>query len=371
MPGLGDTLTNFSRYRKQFEAMGASAAGSAGGSENLVDTVEFGTNPGNLLMRSFVPDFLPPSAPLVVVLHGCTQTAASYDHGTGWTTLAAKFGFAVLLPEQQRANNPNLCFNWFLPEDTRRDQGEMLSIRQMIDRMILDHGLDPARVFVTGLSAGGAMTSSLLACYPEIFAAGAIIAGLPYGCATNTQEALACMFQGGSRTRHIWGDMVREASPHAGPWPRVSVWQGSADTTVKPSNAAEIVKQWLDLHGCPAEPSSKNTVSGVPHRAWLRDGEPVVEAYSIAGMGHGTPIDPAAADPDDRCGVPGPHILDAGISSTAVIARSWGLLEHRIAEAPSEQPAASRSKTHPALKRFDVGGVIEKALRAAGLMGRD
>jgi poly(hydroxyalkanoate) depolymerase family esterase len=372
MPGFGDTLSNFARYRKQFESMSRSMGGLSPDSD-LIETADFGTNPGNLLLQSFVPDELPPSAPLVVVLHGCTQTAASYDHGAGWTQLAARSGFAVLLPEQQRANNPNLCFNWFLPEDTRRDQGEVASIKQMIDHMIRVHGLDAKRVFVTGLSAGGAMTSALLACYPETFAAGAIIAGLPYGCASNTQEALAAMFQGGSGTGPIWGDMVRSASSHRGRWPRVSVWHGSADTTVKPTNAAEIVKQWIDVHGASAEPSVQDKVSGFPHRIWMLGGDPVVEAYSITGMAHGTPIDPAGSGSGDRCGVAGPHILDVGISSTAIIARSWGILGYRVAEPASVRPPPRVSKVEaarppPPPKRFDVGMVINKALRAAGLM---
>jgi poly(hydroxyalkanoate) depolymerase family esterase len=371
MAGLGDTLSNLAQYRKQFRT-GAQWNGMPD-SDRLTVTAGFGSNPGALTMRSFVPDFLPPAAPLVVVLHGCTQSAASYDHGAGWSSLAEEFGFAVLFPEQTRANNANLCFNWFLPADTRRDEGEMLSIRQMIDRMLDDHGLDPSRVFVTGLSAGGAMTSVLLACYPERFAGGAIIAGLPYGCATTTQEALACMFQGSSKTGPVWGDMVRRASPHAGPWPRISVWHGSADMTVKPDNAEEIVKQWLDLHGCPAAPSMEEQVSGFPHRVWTRQGRPVVEAYAITGMGHGTPIDTRAADPDDRCGTPGPYFLDAGIASTAILARSWGLLESRVGK-PVTKPATTEtgnaSGAAPTPRRFDIGRVIDKALRAAGLIGR-
>jgi feruloyl esterase len=321
-------------------------------------------------MRSFVPDLLPPSAPLVVVLHGCTQTAASYDRGAGWSTLARQFGFAVLFPQQQRSNNPNLCFNWFLPEDTQRDRGELLSIRQMVDRMVSDHGLDRSRLFVTGLSAGAAMAGSLLACYPDVFSAGAIIAGLPYGCATNTQEALTAMFKGGSQPQRVWGDKVRQASSHTGSWPRVQVWHGTADKTVKPSNAAEIVKQWRDLHACGAEPAIADEVSGFPHRVWLAAGKPVVESYSITGMGHGAPIDPNASEPDEKCGAPGPHMLDMGISSTAIIARSWGLLKHRIAaaaeERPTEVPPKASAKPEP--RRFDIGAVITKALRAAGLM---
>jgi poly(3-hydroxybutyrate) depolymerase len=161
----------------------------------LVETTGFGSNPGDLRMFSFVPGKLQPAPALVVVLHGCGQTAAGYDLGAGWSTIAKRYGFALLMPQQQSSNNVNGCFNWFNPEDTARERGEACSIRQMIARMVGDAGIDPHRIFVTGLSAGGAMTSVMLATYPEVFAAGAVIAGLPFGVATNVREALNGMFQ--------------------------------------------------------------------------------------------------------------------------------------------------------------------------------
>src|SRR4051794_28123062 len=165
-------------------------------------------------MFTYVPRKVSASPALVVVLHGCTQSAAAYDLGAGWSTLADRYGFALLLPEQTPANNPKTCFNWFLPGDTARDRGEALSIREMIERMILDHGIDRERIFITGLSAGGGMTSAMLAVYPEVFAAGAIIAGLPYGTAGNVQQAFESMFQGRVRSPQEWGDEVRAASNH-------------------------------------------------------------------------------------------------------------------------------------------------------------
>ena len=111
-------------------------------------------------MLSYAPERLAPGAPLVVALHGCGQTAAAYDHGAGWSELADRLRFVVLAPEQRQANNFNGCFSWFQPGDTSRDHGEAASIRQMIARAIADHDLDPRRVFITGLSAGGAIDRS-------------------------------------------------------------------------------------------------------------------------------------------------------------------------------------------------------------------
>src|SRR5207237_4224060 len=135
-----------------------------------------------------------------------------------------------------------------------------LSHGQMIEQPVVDYGINRRRVSVTGLSAGGAMASNMLACYPEVFAGGAIVAGLPYGAATNVQQAFESMFQSPARSAREWGDLVRGAAPHDGPWPRVSVWHGNADKTVIPSNADEILKQWTEVHGLPITPSGQAMV---------------------------------------------------------------------------------------------------------------
>jgi poly(hydroxyalkanoate) depolymerase family esterase len=185
-----------------------------------------------------------------VVLHGCTQNAAVYDQGSGWSRLADRLGFILLFPEQQRANNPMLCFNWFTAEDSTRGLGEVASIRAMIDAIGEQHAIDRQRIFVTGLSAGGAMASAMLANHPELFAAGAIIAGLPFGCASSVSEAFDCMGGRGSAQAAALGGKVRDASSHPGPWPRVQVWQGSAD------------RRW-----CPAMPTRSSAMGAGPWSA--------------------------------------------------------------------------------------------------------
>ena len=179
MLDLSKTFKSLARHRHGWDQLMQAAAARGPAPQpgdfpdsHLREVTGFGSNPGALRMFMSVPKRLAASPALVVALHGCTQDAASYDHGAGWSALARRYGFAVLLPQQQPANNPKNCFSWFQPSDTARGQGEALSIRQMVERAILDHGIDRRRVYVTGLSAGGAMTSVMLATYPDVFAGG-------------------------------------------------------------------------------------------------------------------------------------------------------------------------------------------------------
>ena len=264
MRRISDTMA---RMRAMADATSPSHAATG---DRLARLTDFGSNPGALEAWAFAPPNLPANAPLVVVLHGCTQNAAGYDEGAGWSQLAEAGGFALLLPEQRRANNPNLCFNWFVPEDSRRDSGEPLSIRQMIGTMIARHRIDPARVFITGLSAGGAMTSVMLATYPELFAGGAIIAGLPFGTAGNVSQALDRMRGHGLPDDTALAALLRRGSSHEGPWPAISVWHGTADGTVTVTNADAIIDQWRAVHGLGREPDAADLVDGYPHRVWRK-----------------------------------------------------------------------------------------------------
>jgi poly(hydroxyalkanoate) depolymerase family esterase len=174
---------------------------------------------------------LAPGAPLIVVLHGCKQKAVTFARDAGWLALADRSRLALVLPEQKGlpshlhdvyllpgvvalwgANNQNACFNWFEPDDTARDRGEALSIRQMIDAVVERHSVDRSRVYVAGFSAGGAMTAAMVAAYPERFAGGAIIAGVPYGCADTVSKALQCMNRGMDRAPAEWRRHVRDVA---------------------------------------------------------------------------------------------------------------------------------------------------------------
>jgi poly(hydroxyalkanoate) depolymerase family esterase len=346
----------------------------------LLETAYFGPNPGALRMLSYAPPGLCSRAPLVVVLHGCGQGAEDYAHAVGWTALAERLGFALLTPEQNLSNNANGCFNWFQQNDTRRGHGEAASIHQMIERTVTALGTDYSRIYITGLSAGGAMTSVMLATYPETFAGGAIIAGLPYGAAGNVQDALASMRQPPGRSGRGWGDLVRKASTHCGPWPAISVWHGSADNTVNPANAEAIIEQWIDVHGIAQVPSIQDEVDGYSRRVWrTTHGRSVLESYTITGMPHGSPI--SSGRSQDQCGSVRPFVLEAGISSSYRIAEFWGLTQNKASAtnyAPGSPPIpegetpGDRGDEHPKGRPTQMAAriqhVIAKALKAAGLL---
>jgi len=370
MAGLRETLAKLAQLRRRFDRLLKSGArhpattfGSTGAGR-LGQVTGFGSNPGSLRMLAYAPRNLPRASPLVVALHGCTQTASAYDHHSGWSMLADRHGFALLCPEQQHANNPNTCFTWFHPADTERNRGEALSIRQMIERMIQDHDIDRRRVFIVGLSAGGAMTAAMLAAYPEVFAGGSIVAGLPYGSAATVQAAFEAMAQGSDRLPEQWGDLIRSASPHRGPWPRLSVWHGSADRIVNPRNAEEILKQWTNVHGLSAEPDFEHQGRGHSQRVWRdKAGAHVIEAYVVSGMGHGVPL--AVAHGADHCGHPGAFHFDVGLSSTLQIAKFWRIAGDRPTM-PDAVAGASASATRLLVpERPVVSGIPLTAARTS------
>lgn len=338
--------------------------------DRLRDLTGFAPDPGNLRARIYVPPTLKPGAALVVALHGCTQDAAVYDHGTGWSTLAEREGFAVLFPEQRRANNANMCFNWFEGGDIARIGGEAESIAAIIDAAVVAHGIDRSRVFITGLSAGGAMTAVMLATWPERFAAGAIIGGLPYGSAIGVRAALERM-RGQSLPDGPGAAAAVRTAAGAAAMPRVAIWHGTADATVVVANLDALVAQWCGVHDLSAATPERTAEAGWQHRIW-RDaqGAPLVEEWRIAGMGHGVPIDTASG-----IGAAGPFMLDVGLSSTLEIARSWGLTSAAapVASPRPARPARPASQPQPIsqpqpTQASGVQATIERALRGAGLL---
>lgn len=369
MRSLSDTLERLARLKKQpFDDRQAT--------RELVPLSGFGSNPGNLSGLLAIPSLMRKRPALVVVLHGCRQTAGSYDLSAGWSKLAEEEGFIVLYPQQERANNPNLCFNWFSREDASRDMGEALSIRQMIAHVVENHDVDHARIFITGLSAGGAMANVMLASYPDVFAGGAIIAGLPFGTAHSIPEAFDRMRGQRLPAQDELQARLRDASSHQGPWPRLSVWHGTNDTTVHEANAQASLAQWRGVHGLADTPDHREESGGHQRHVWTdARGQEVLEFYRLSGMGHGTPLDPRLGYEQE-----GPFMLDVGVSATLSTARFFGLLEPKEGRtfrpvAASQLPPQAEdnaapvgSHVRPDTDQPNIQAVIERALRSAGLM---
>ncbi len=287
----------------------------------LTQVTGFGSNPGRLHMKLFVPKALPAKPALVVFLHGCRQTPDSLDGATGLSKLAAQRGFVLLYPEQREANNGQRCFNWFRPSMVARDRGELMSIRQMISYACTHHHVDRARVYVAGLSAGGAMTSALIATYPDLFSGAAIFSGMPFGAARDTISALRAMKTGQSRSPLEWGDLIRAVSPERKAWPPVSIWQGTGDRTVHPDNALASAAQWLNVANI--EPSTAKTTKKSWGSLVRWDGrqQSQVSYYSLDGFGHGLPVRNLHRSD--------PFVLKAEVSAPLELMRLWGLTRNR------------------------------------------
>jgi poly(hydroxyalkanoate) depolymerase family esterase len=296
--------------------------------QGLTQVTGFGSNPGNLLMFTHVPAGLPANAPLVLALHGCTQTAAAME-ASGWTAAANAHKFYLIYPQQQSGNNSSSCFNWFELGDITRDQGEALSLRQMVSWAQANASIDANRVFVIGLSAGAFMSATLAAVYPDVFAGAAVMAGGPHGCARSTTEAFMCMSPGVDLSPRSWSNKVRSAFPgYSGRRPRISLWHGTSDTTVKPANLRESVDQWTNVFGTDQTPDVTETVSGQSHKVYKdASGAAVVETYEIASMGHAIPIDPQFTLPGGgACGATAAYITDVNICGVYYQELFFGLL---------------------------------------------
>ncbi|WP_406042381.1 PHB depolymerase family esterase [Micromonospora sp. NBC_00898] len=318
-------------------AAAALAAAVPAQAATLTQVTGFGSNPGNLSMYAYRPDGLPANAPAVVLLHGCTQNAAGYFTNSGWQKYADLWKFALIVPQQSSANQPLSCFNWYTEGGISRGQGEALSIRQMVDYATSNYGLDGNRIYVSGLSAGGAMTSVMLATYPDVFAAGSVIAGIPYRCSPPASTS-TCQYSGVDKTPAAWGDLVRAAySGYTGRRPRVAIWHGTSDTTVVPMNATESRDQWTNVLGVSQTPTSTASLpAGTSLEVYGND---AVRLYRVSGMGHGTPVDPGSAT--DQCGTATSYFLDT-ICSTYRDALFFGL---DGGVTPSPTPTATASPT--------------------------
>jgi acetylxylan esterase len=260
----------------------------------LTEITGFGANPSNLRMHLYVPNVIAARPAILVAVHYCTGSGPAFYSGTQFASLADQFGFIVVYPSATRSGS---CFDVSSPQALRRNGGsDPVGIMSMVSYVLQRHNADPARVFVTGASSGAMMTNVLLGDYPDIFKAGAAFMGVPFGCFATTDGSLwnsSCANGTSIKTAAQWGDLARAAYPgYAGARPRMQIWHGTEDSTLRYPNFGEQVKQWTNVLGVSQTPSLTDS----PQPNWTRTryggtgAMAPVEAISIQGTGHNLPL---------------------------------------------------------------------------------
>lgn len=298
----------------------------------LTGIVGFGPNPGNLKMFIHVPATLKDTLtqiPLIVALHGCSQNAKTIAKHSGWNKLADEQHFIVLYPQQKRINNPSNCFNWFRSNDIDMEKGESASIKSMIDFTIDSFNIDTTRIYVYGLSAGAAMSVTLMVNYPCAFNSGAIFAGGPYGVASNAFEALKVMANPPNKTPAEWGALItkqhnQECSP------KLIVVHGTRDKIVDIQNSLELIDQWTYLHHTDTLPDK--TITSFASNPLIERfsyfdslGNEVIIFYKVLKTGHALPVDPG--EDEVQGGTTGMYAVDRDFYSTYYVAKDFGLIK--------------------------------------------
>lgn len=230
--------------------------------------------------------------PLLVMLHGCTQSADDFAAGTHMNELAESGEFLVVYPEQAQNANISKCWNWFQAGDQQRDRGEPSIIAGITRQVSETHPVDKGRIYVAGMSAGGAMAVIMAATYPDLYAAVGVHSGLAYGAAHDMASAFNAMRQGGSDIARVFPRAVEAegAVDLAGPVPTI-VFHGDRDGTVHQRNGEQVLHQWTGgAMGAPKAKVRRGQESG--GHAYTRsvyesaDGEPVAERWLVHGAGH-------------------------------------------------------------------------------------
>ncbi|RFU45632.1 PHB depolymerase family esterase [Paraburkholderia sp. DHOC27] len=266
-------------------------------------TDRFSNGAGSRQYRLYVPaGAAAEPLPLIVMLHGCTQDADDFAAGTQMNVLAEQQRFLVAYPVQPQQANPSKCWNWFKPADQQRERGEPALLAGITREIMQTHRVDPARVYIAGLSAGGAMAHIMVAAYPELYAAAGIHSGLPAGCAHDLPSALAAMKGGQRAGQGRFGERHGKTSEPVRP---MIVFHGDADATVHVANARRILDGFeaapggghdarrVNANGRACSVARLVASNGVDAELWTLHGAPHAWA---GGSARGSYTDPSGPD---------------------------------------------------------------------------
>ncbi|GAB3415585.1 CE1 family esterase [Flindersiella endophytica] len=266
---------------------------------SLVEVTNFGTNPTGLRMHLYVPDRTQARPPILVAVHYCTGSGPAFYSGTEFARLADQYGFIVIYPSATRSGS---CFDVSTQGAlTHNGNSDPVGIVSMVRYVLQNRNADPNRVYVTGASSGAMMTNVLLGDYPDVFKAGSAYMGVPFACFATTDGSMwnsACANGQISHTPQEWGNLVRNAFPgYTGARPRMQVWHGTEDATLRYPNFGEEIKQWTNVLGVSQTPA----LTDHPQSTWTRTRyggtgtQAPVEAISVQGAGHSLPMAGMAA----------------------------------------------------------------------------
>jgi poly(hydroxyalkanoate) depolymerase family esterase len=262
-------------------------------------TGTFSGHAGTRAYKLYLPSrYQGQSLPLIIMLHGCTQDADDFAAGTRMNFLAEEEGCLVAYPEQAASANSSKCWNWFQPADQQRDRGEPSLISGITRKVITEHNVDSSRIYVAGLSAGGAMAAIMGATYPDLYAAAGAHSGLAPGSAHDLPSALQVMKRGAPGKR---------AAAQLTTIPLI-LFQGDHDSTVHPANADQLISQWVPMPGQFQVTTAQGQAPGGRNYTCTTYANPtgqiLVERWTVHGANHawsggssnGTFTDPTGPD---------------------------------------------------------------------------
>ena len=297
----------------------------------IAEMNDFGPNPGNLTMFLYANNSgKGKKLPLVVVLHGCGENAGTIAKLTGWNKLADSNHFIVLYPQQKMSNNYDACFNWFKLRDIERGNGECESVHQMINYVRQHYNIDSEQIFITGFSAGAALTVAMMASYPETFKSGAVYAGAAYQLATTTGQGFNTLLGNRVLSKETLVKRVADQNPgYKGKYPTMIIYQGLNDWLVNPKNAGLLIEQWTGICQAASMPEKvEEAFMGIKDikRSEFTDSakRTVVVYYEVKHLGHQLMVVPG--ERNNECGHTGVFGVNKGFNSIYQTAKEFGLI---------------------------------------------
>ncbi|KAI1391473.1 carbohydrate esterase family 1 protein [Hypoxylon trugodes] len=277
------------------------ALATIGSAQSITKVNDFNASPTKLGMYSYVPKNLKTPAPIIVAVHHCQGSAQQYSTESHYMPLADQHGFILIYPNSRSSGG---CFDVASDATLKHDGGgDSQTIINMVKYAVDKYGGDANRTYVTGTSSGAMMTNVLLGAYPDVFKAGSVYSGVPDGCfyvsgSTATQDPPgwnnACANGQSTKTAQQWGDLVRSYYPdYTGPRPRVQVWHGTSDGTLRYPNYQETLKEWSNVLGLTTSADKTNTPQSGYTQTIYGDGDAATAqlvGYSAQGVGHTVPV---------------------------------------------------------------------------------